>query len=404
MGFTGQEPSLVADIEYLWKVDGPRLLILDNFEDVTKTGKVLSRFQHSALRLLITSRRKDFPKSAGLQIQELGLFNEEESSEFLSKTLKRKESRSAKKQLAEKLGYLPLAIEMAASYININDMDISEYLHEIENIISHESMQAEWFKGLDIINPTEHDQSLLATFQLSWQEVKDEIIRKIFGYLCVLAPFTGIPLVVLREALEIDKKTISKGIYRLKMLNLLISSDDSISIHPLLAKFGGLVIEDVFRDNKKKILGISINRPRLTGSISTPIVSEANGSVPSSIIRTDQNWQIEVNWTMEGSFLDKAFFFINGEWIVRIYLEPMGTKAEYELPKGGNGTRVKANSFTLDGLTKRNYTATIKVVPKTVDPGIYKMIVAVTAETSSGVPGPFAGFIEGVTLQLYEPV
>jgi hypothetical protein len=75
-----------AATEHLWKVDGPRLLILDNFEDVTKTGTVLSRFQHPALRLLITSRRKDFPKSVDLQIQELGIFNEEESLEFLSRT------------------------------------------------------------------------------------------------------------------------------------------------------------------------------------------------------------------------------------------------------------------------------------------------------------------------------
>lgn len=77
-----KQPEQVVQTIQTWQTDGPRLLILDNFEDITKTGRVLSRFQHPSLHLLITSRRKDFPKSAGLEFQELKTFSETESLEF----------------------------------------------------------------------------------------------------------------------------------------------------------------------------------------------------------------------------------------------------------------------------------------------------------------------------------
>ena len=70
-----------------WTVDGPRLLILDNFEDVTQVNEVLARFQHPSLRILVTSRRGDFPRSSGLRVQKLGVFSEDESADFLEKTL-----------------------------------------------------------------------------------------------------------------------------------------------------------------------------------------------------------------------------------------------------------------------------------------------------------------------------
>lgn len=142
--------------------------------------------------------------------------------------------------------------------------------------------------------------------------------------------------------------------------------------------------------------------PLLKGSISHPVVTEIGGVAPSSVIRTDQDWQIEVNWTLQGSLLGTPFFTFNGEWIVRVYLESMGPRAEYELPADGKGTKIGVDTFTPDGAMKRNYTATIKVAPKAIDPGIYKMVVAITYESSPGAPGPIAGFHEGGMLQLYE--
>jgi len=143
--------------------------------------------------------------------------------------------------------------------------------------------------------------------------------------------------------------------------------------------------------------------PLLQGSIQGPIVSEAGGTTPSTVIRTDQNWQIQIDWSLEGSLLGTPFFSFMGEWVVRVYLESMGPSKEYEIPIGGSGARVSVATFTPDGTSKRNYTTTIQIAPNAVAPGIYKMVVAVTYQSSAGKPGPIAGFHEGEMLQLYEP-
>jgi len=196
------------------------------------------------LRILVTSRRKDFPKSAGLQTQELDTFSEIESLDFLEKTLERLESEEARKKLSGKLGYLPLALELAASYININGLDISEYLGELEEILTHESMQDDWFKELEITNPTEHEQSLLATFELSWQEVKSETAQMLFMLAGYCAPNTPIPRLIFEKTLEVKKKEFTKAIYRLNALGLLIASDDLTTIHPLSAAFARIADKD----------------------------------------------------------------------------------------------------------------------------------------------------------------
>jgi tetratricopeptide (TPR) repeat protein len=232
-----KQPEQVAQTLLAWQSDGSRLLILDNFEDVTKATKVLSRFQHPALRLLVTSRRRDFPKSTGLKSQELDTFSEAESAVYLSKTLEHEGAEESRKSLAEKLGHLPLALELSASYININRLEIAQYLQELEDILSHESMQEGWFKELDITTPTEHERNLLATFQLSWQEVKDETTKKVFMIAGFCAPNVPIPIEIFKQSLGVDRKSLQKAIYRLHVLGLFLYTDDLIVIHTLLAAY-----------------------------------------------------------------------------------------------------------------------------------------------------------------------
>jgi hypothetical protein len=145
-----------------------------------------------------------------------------------------------------------------------------------------------------------------------------------------------------------------------------------------------------------------LGTPLLTGTISAPAVTEVGGVTPNNIIRTDQDWQIKIDWSLQGSLLGTPFFSFRGEWVVRVYLESMGPSNEYEIPIGGSGAHVSVATFTPDGPSKRDYTTTINIAPNAVDPGIYKMVVAVTYESSPGVPGPIAGFHEGGMLQLYE--
>lgn len=238
MGYTQvDQRELIASTLKSWIEDGPRLLILDNFEEVAQANDVLVRFQHPSLRLLVTSRRKDFPKSAGLRVQQLGLFSEAESLDFLDKTLDQEETLAAKKTLAAKLGCLPLGLQLAAGYINIKKQGIAGYLKELADISKLQTLQAEWFKELDVTSPTLHDQSLFGTFQLSWRELKEATHQKVFLIAGYLAPNTPIPLEILKETLELEDDALTKALYRLNALGVLPSENVLPSIHPLLAAY-----------------------------------------------------------------------------------------------------------------------------------------------------------------------
>jgi hypothetical protein len=145
--------------------------------------------------------------------------------------------------------------------------------------------------------------------------------------------------------------------------------------------------------------------PLLQGAIAGATVSEIDGVSPTTVIRTDQAWEVEVQWNLEGSLLGTLFFNFVGEWVVSLFLESMGPTTEYALPTAG-GVRLSVDTFTLpdpNDETHRDYTTTIPVSANTVDPGVYKMVVAITYESAPGTPGPIAGFHEGGMFQFYTP-
>ena len=238
MGYThaDQREVLAATLK-TWVEDGPRLLILDNFEEVRGANEVLAQFQHPSLRVLVTSRRRDFAGFTGLRVQPLGVFSEAESLDFLDKALDVAETTEARKELAERLGSLPLALGLAAAYINIRKQGIGGYLKELADISKLDSLQADWFRELDIANPTDHEQSLFGTFQLSWQELRDEAQQKVFMLAGYLAPNTPVPLEIFKETLELEDDALAKALYRLNALGLLPSEDGLPTIHPLLAAY-----------------------------------------------------------------------------------------------------------------------------------------------------------------------
>src|SRR5688572_10202407 len=96
-----------------WKADGPRLLILDNFEEPHEGGQVLSKLQAPNLRLLITSRRSDWPAALGIRPLPLEVFTQQESIDFLQKYTQNRFSKEQLQTLATRLGHLPLALELA---------------------------------------------------------------------------------------------------------------------------------------------------------------------------------------------------------------------------------------------------------------------------------------------------
>jgi tetratricopeptide (TPR) repeat protein len=249
------QPSQVALTEFTWKSQGPRLLILDNFEDVAHANNILPRFRHSSIRILVTSRRSDWLPTIGLNPILLELFSPAESLDFLKRSqIKRKDNDDDLNTLSVRLGHLPLALELASRYLNGHTrLSVTEYLAQSKEALEHASMNA-WKKDVLGLTPTQHDTSLLSTFALSWLAINahaavpggEEVAQKIFQSAGYLAPNTAIPLEIFEKTLEISSEQCDEALTLLYGLGLLRESESQPTIHPLLAEYArGLSKENV---------------------------------------------------------------------------------------------------------------------------------------------------------------
>ncbi len=248
MGFENYPDDLPSQVTLTlntWKSHGPRLLILDNFEAVELVNAVMKEFNHSNLRVLITSRRSDWPITSGLRPLALEVFTKEESLAFLKSALqKRADKDDELNTLSERLGHLPLGLELASRYLNGHRrLKVSEYLEQAQEALEHVSMK-NW--RADLPAATGHDLDLQRTFALSWMALKDETAQQIFLAAGYLAPNSAIPLEIFERALKISSEFCDEALTLLYGLGLLRETDSQPAIHPLLAEYArGLSKENI---------------------------------------------------------------------------------------------------------------------------------------------------------------
>ncbi|HXQ34985.1 MAG TPA: TIR domain-containing protein, partial [Anaerolineales bacterium] len=217
---------------HTWQKDGPRLIILDNFEELQEASQILARFQNPNLRLLITSRRSDWPSTLGLQRLPLEVFTEADDVAFLQNYTGDKIEADQLITLAMRLGHLPLALELAGRYLEQHPrLTIQEYLLKIEQALKHLSMRG--FRK-DLPSPTGHDLDLLATFALSWQQVRDMTAQSMFLIAGYCAPNTPIPSEFFEKTLKIDEVICDEALKILAGIGLL---KENTTIHLLLAEY-----------------------------------------------------------------------------------------------------------------------------------------------------------------------
>jgi tetratricopeptide (TPR) repeat protein len=236
MGLSPLPPTLEEQVTATlreWLQNGPRLLILDNFEEIEAANDVFARLRHSDLRLLVTSRHADWNPALGLRRLPLDEFNAQESLEFLRNYISpQRESDEELEKLAVHLGRLPLALELAGRYLEKQPrLTVREYLVQLEKALDHKSMQ-NWKAERKSL--TGHDLSLLQTFAQSWEQVTDVTTQKLFITLGVCAPNTPIPGSILEIALAEQTDMLDECLDDLLALGLLKAGP---SIHPLLAQF-----------------------------------------------------------------------------------------------------------------------------------------------------------------------
>jgi tetratricopeptide (TPR) repeat protein len=211
-------PEQIARVRAEWRKPIPRLLVLDNLEKV----EVLRQWRppSGGCRLLITSRRGDWPTWMGVQPLAVGTLPRDESLELLCRP-KLKPNQSAEScslyhdpaadQLCELLDDLPLALHLAGCYLAHygHEVSPSEYLEELRAApLKHDSLRR---AAGDVPSPTGHEQNVEATFQVSYDRLKpddptDALARRLFVLAGHCAPGAPIPRDLLRRALTKGKK------------------------------------------------------------------------------------------------------------------------------------------------------------------------------------------------------
>jgi tetratricopeptide (TPR) repeat protein len=171
----------------------------------------------------------------------LEIFTPAESLDFLRRALtKRRDRGEDLARLAEQLAHLPLALELAARYLNGHPrLGLEAYLEQCRAALEHPSMRA-W--RADLPAPTGHDLDLQATFALSWQQVQDETARNVFRMAGYLAPNAPIPPEIFERALDLSSEACDETLGLLYGLGLLKEGEDHLpAIHPLLAEYARLL-------------------------------------------------------------------------------------------------------------------------------------------------------------------
>ncbi len=126
----------------------------------------------------------------------------------------------------------------------------------------------------------------------------------------------------------------------------------------------------------------------------TATVRESGGAPPTTILRTDQSWDVLVQWKTSGPITG----WVAGKWDLHLYLESMGPGDEVEI------TDPNEHEVPLmPGPSPVLYEYHPDVKAGIVVPGAYKLVFTVRYIEASGNPGQMAGYWEGPIIQFYKP-
>ena len=184
---------------------------------------------------VITTRRRDL----GYATVRLPVLSVEESVQLLNSG-ERQLGPSAE-LLAERLGGLPLALELSKSYLNYRkDLSIADLIDEMRREGEVEVLKEFASEYRDQL-PSQHELNVASTFQLSWS-ITPEPAKQILRVMGELAPVI-VPKKFLRIVLNFPMESsirdeLSKGVNELARLSLVeLSSGGDPLAHRLILAF-----------------------------------------------------------------------------------------------------------------------------------------------------------------------
>ncbi len=132
---------------------------------------------------------------------------------------------------------------------------------------------------------------------------------------------------------------------------------------------------------------------KLTGTLKATVY-EDGGVDPTTIIRVDESWHVDIEWTLKGHIRRH----LCGEWCVTVHLESVGPGNEYTLPN-------PAVHFPIDPCNDGNYKYTIKVPAGTIQPEdcgtLFLLAVTLTSLDGCKKSGHIAAYCKGPDLMFY---
>lgn len=212
------------------------LFVLDNMEDCNHINKLIRLVQNARLpnarkHFLITTRRNENIENYIF----VDTFSKEESNNYLYNITKEMPNEYSC-QLGESLGWLPLALEQAATYIVKEKIDYKEYYR----LLNKKGLLETLKKG----EYTDNTLAVNATFNLSIEKLNCEELRQLL-YLCSYFASENIELEWIRSSykhlqkypnlckLVNDTDSLQKMAEELSSYSLIREDDGKITIHRL---------------------------------------------------------------------------------------------------------------------------------------------------------------------------
>ncbi|MDZ8106042.1 MAG: tetratricopeptide repeat protein [Nostoc sp. DedQUE12a] len=225
--------DVLKQVDFCWSRwhDGDVLVVLDDVNDYAKVENYLPP-QFPRFKVLITTRLQlDFPQSFTLDV-----LSESAALELLQEWVGgEKVAREFEdaKEICQRLGYLPLALNLVGRYVKKRKISLAEMLRRLEaKKLTHESLARDEKDRTWTLNVK---RGVAAAFELSWDELNDD--AKELGVLLSLFALAPIPWTLV-ESVETEKAAEQLEDSRVELESLhLLQGEDSYQLHQLIREF-----------------------------------------------------------------------------------------------------------------------------------------------------------------------
>jgi tetratricopeptide (TPR) repeat protein len=314
-----------------WTTCPPSLIIIDNVSDFKDFRHVLPK--SNDFKILVTTRRKNIDSS--LNELDLDVLSSDSAvllvSSFLDVKTKRVDAeKDSCKELCEWLGYLPLALELAARYlVDDPELQIKDFLDQLRSQKLLNPALDYSDEGIKSNYPLmTAERGVRAAFELTWQKLNDSTQK----LACLLSLFdsAAIPWELLEKvALAEDWQSEELNIAKKSLLkwNLIRYADNKIyRIHPLIHEF--------FRGKFEILFGDSLLKKTFAETV-TEVVRENFDDLESKAKQNNFIPHLKIVATILVDFLDDEIIFSPFLILSNFYLKLADYQsAEYWSSKG----------------------------------------------------------------------